>query len=85
MEDLVEETANQGWSDVKFREEQRQTGVTCLPQPQTLFILLIDTVVAQHALKQLHRGEERSVISTAKIWSQLKNNKSNDSACLTHL
>lgn len=74
MEDLVEETADQGWSDVKFGEEQRQTGVTCLPQPQTLLILLIDTVAAQHALKQLHKGEKRSVISTGKIQLQLKNN-----------
>lgn len=59
MEDLVEETACQVWSDVKFGEEQRQAGVTCVPQPQTLLIPLIDSVAAQHALKQLCRGEER--------------------------
>lgn len=46
VEDLVEEAANQSGSDVKFREEQRQTGVTRLPQPQTLLILLVDAVVA---------------------------------------
>lgn len=59
MEDLVEETADQGRSDVKLGEEQRQAGVTCLPQPQTLLILLIDAVAAQHALSQLGRGKER--------------------------
>lgn len=57
MEDLVEQTADQRRSDVKFREEQRQAGVTCFPQPQTLLILVIDTVAAQHALKQLKGGE----------------------------
>lgn len=59
MEDLVEETSDKGGSDVKFREQQRQAGVAHLPQPQTLLILLIDAVAAQHALKQLCKGEER--------------------------
>lgn len=59
MEDLIEETADQGRGDVKFREEQRQTRVTCLPQPQSLLILLIDAVAAQHALKQLQQVEKK--------------------------
>lgn len=58
MEDLVKETADQGGSDVKFREEQRQTGVTRLPQPQSLLIFLIDPVATQHSLKQLQEAEE---------------------------
>lgn len=57
MENLVEETADQGWRDVKFREEQRQAAVPSLPQPQPLLILLVDSIAAQHALEQLHRGE----------------------------
>lgn len=59
VEDLVEETADQGWSDVELREKQRQAGVTRLSQPQTLLILLVDTVTAQHALKQLNRDKKR--------------------------
>lgn len=55
MEDLVEETADQCGSDVNFGEEQRHAGVTRLPQPQALLILLVDPVAAQHALKQLRR------------------------------
>ncbi len=69
MEDLVEETAGQGRGDVKFGEEQRQAGVTRLPQPQALLILLVDAVAAQHALKQLCRGEERKENSTILIIS----------------
>lgn len=53
MKDLVEKTSDQCWCDLKLREKERQTSVSCFPQPQTLLVLLIDTVTAQHALKKL--------------------------------
>lgn len=58
VEDLVEEAAHQAGSDVKLREDQRQTRVARLPQAQPLLALLVNAVAAQHALEQL-RGEER--------------------------
>lgn len=57
MQDLVEEAADQGGSDVQLREQQRQASVARLPQSQALLVLLVDAVAAQHALKQLHKEE----------------------------
>lgn len=60
VEDLVEEASDEGGSDVKLREQQRQAGVACLPQPQTLLVLLVDSVAAQHALEQLWKERKPS-------------------------
>lgn len=53
MQDLVEEAADQGGSDVQLREEQRQASVSSLSQSQSLLVLFVDTVATQHALKHL--------------------------------
>lgn len=63
MEDLVEEATDEGGSDVKLGEEQRQTGVARLPQPHSLLVLFINAVAAEHAFEQLGRGgEEKSAV-----------------------
>lgn len=64
VEDLIEEAADQNGSDVELGEDQRQTAVTRLPQAQTLLALLVNAVAAQHAFKQLQRGND--IVSSQK-------------------